>query len=204
MIGLQLAKLSTAYSKGIADILELEEDTVVNLLGVHGSTTVAAAGPASVGATEITAIVTVPDNSSANALAEQLYTKSFRDQMVSTTREVLAQTHGQSTVVGNLSVLAVSIKPEHMPDTTVTTTIATANSTAGISQSRGPLPGITTTFTVHYELATSSAAFLASTTAAPAIARATESQATWQFTGHSGLLFAWMLVAAGCVSTAAA
>jgi hypothetical protein len=191
---MQLTKLRTAYAQDIAGTLGVENGTVVDLFGHAGSTTVAAARPTGAAATEISAFVTVPDGSSTNALAEQLYTTSFRSRIVSTTQEVLAQSSSQVAVVGNLSAPAVSIKPERFVPKQPTTTVMTSTTTVASTTV------ITTTVKVHHDLSTSSEAFLASSTAAVSSAGMMESLATRQIAGYSRWLLAGVCVFAGVVS----
>merc|ERR1712107_122551 len=93
---------------------------------------------------KISSFTTVPSGSTANKMAEKLYTDSFRDQIVKLTEATLGG-GGAAFETGSLSAAAVAIKPERFIPLHPTTT-ATTTSTLEVTSTT---TFTTTTITVH-------------------------------------------------------
>merc|ERR1711933_573180 len=147
---------------------------------------------------KISAFVTVPAGSSANAMAEKLYADSTRELIKQTTEGVLSSS-GQQVLLGSVGVQTVAINPEPFSPLQSTTTATTSTRTSTISS--------TATYT-----STSTQRHLDMTTSTP-ITTMSEAAgaATTARDGHKGAaapisscvaIFVWAgLVAAGHSST---
>lgn len=170
-----LTGLQTMYAQDIAEVLAVTAKSIVDLSGHNASTTLEPRASNRV-STLIEAYTVVPEGSSANALAEQLYSSRFRSQILGSTIQVLAQHSSQDIVSGPLSVPTVAIKLERFipppPPTTRTTTETQTNtgtSTSTNTPTSTQLPELsssrsTTAAGLHEDLhTTASVAFLATT-----------------------------------------
>merc|ERR1719203_2340787 len=105
-------ELRGAYAEDLASTLEVAKASVQDLFGHAASSTVSGTVLSGQKGVKVSAFVTVPAGSSANALAEKLYTESFRSKIVGTTTEVLEQGDNQLALLGPLSVPGVAIRPQ--------------------------------------------------------------------------------------------
>jgi len=157
----QLSEMRSAFASSVAEVLGLDLMSVKDLFDEGGSSTAESARTAGGVGTKLSCFVTVPDGSSTNTMAGQLYTAAFRSDVVQATVAAL----GGSTVavMGTLSAPVVTINPEHFVPLELTTTITTLDTTVTTSSSSAA----TTTSTVHMDIRTTSEAFLSSSPPAP-------------------------------------
>merc|ERR1712066_164716 len=105
---------------------------VIDLFGDVASSSLSATVVAGRHGLKLTAFVTVPAGSSANAMAQELYTDATRELIKQTTEDVLSSDGGR-VLLGRVGVQTVAINPEHFsplqPTTTATTTRTTLTST---------------------------------------------------------------------------
>lgn len=157
----QLSEMRSAFASSVAEVLGLELMSVKDLFGEGGSSTAESSRTAGGFGTRLSCFVTVPDGSSTNTMAGQLYTAAFRGEVVQTTLQAL---DGSTVaVVGTLSAPVVTIKPEPFVPLELTTTVTTPVTTVTTSSS----VTATTTSAVHLDIRTTSDAFLASSSPAP-------------------------------------
>lgn len=167
------------YAQDIAEVLDVNVRSVVDLSGQNASVTLEPKGLDGV-ETKISAFTVVPEGSSANALAKQLYSSRFRSQILGSTIQVLAQHSSQDIVTGPLNIPVVAIKPERftpLPRTTATpartdivtstatSTVASTVATTASTETTTMLPeepsSSPTTSMLHEDLRTTQSAFLA-------------------------------------------
>merc|ERR1719491_2874720 len=133
--GSQSSALRTALAHSISSVLDVAEASVIDLFGHPGSSTLAAAMVAGRRGLKITSFVTVPDGSSANAMAEKLYTDAMRELIEETIRDLFGSS---SVLLGRVGVQAVAIKPEPFSPLQPTTTLTTSTKTTISSTTTQP------------------------------------------------------------------
>merc|ERR1712051_310781 len=149
--------LRSAYAQAIALALNMAGDSVVDLFGRKASSTLSATVFAGKTGLKISSFVTVPAGSSANAMAERLYTQALRSSIVKTTEGTLREHGSQSLSLGGVNVGAVAIKLEPFHPLQETTTLTTSTQTT----STGTLTETTETTTTrsrHLDISTSARA----------------------------------------------
>lgn len=128
------SELRAAFALDISSVLEVAKESVIDLFGNSASSTLAAATVAGRQGLKITAFVTVPASSSANAFANQLYTDRLRALIATTVEELLSS----PVLLGDVGVQTVAIKPEPFvplqPTTTATSTTGTTGSITGTTK----------------------------------------------------------------------
>lgn len=144
-----LADLNATYTRVLSQALSLEGSKLKDLYGNANSVSVEASRVAGASGAKVSTFTEVPAGSSAKAMAAQLYTDSFRSQIVDSTIAVLDHQGMQNVITWHLRAPMVSVKPEHFtplrPTTTMTTTTATSTSTTALPESTG-------TSTVQHDL----------------------------------------------------
>merc|ERR1712232_1078233 len=107
--GSKSSELRTAFAHDISSILSVAEASVIDLFGHAASSTLSAVVVAGKQGLKITSFVTVPEGSSANAMAEKLYT----DRMRASVKKTIEESLGSSPVLlGHVAVQTVAIRPE--------------------------------------------------------------------------------------------
>jgi hypothetical protein len=149
------ADLRSAYAKDLASTLGVAEASVLDLFGHGDSSTLSAASLSGQKGMRVSAFVTVPEGSSANALAEKLYTEGFREQIGNTTVDTLKD-GSRTALIGQPSVPEVSIHPEAFVPLKVTTTVLTTTTEAATS-TIVTMAATTTTTTAHKDVSSTKA-----------------------------------------------
>lgn len=151
--GTSSSVLRVAFARNISAALGVDAQAVKDLFGQTSSTSLTAAQVGGRRGLKITAYVTVPEGSSANALASLLYTEQLRQTLVETVRALLHP----PVVLGSVGVQTVSITPETfkplLPTTTATTTTMPP-STSTITRT-STLTSTVTTTKRHLDMSTS-------------------------------------------------
>lgn len=188
----QLSEMRSAFAERVAEVLELDLTAVKDLFGEGGSSTAEASRTAGGIGTRFSCFVTVPDGSSTNTMAEQLYTVSFRGDIVQ--RTVQALKGSTVAVVGTLSAPVVTVKPEPFVPREVTTTVTTLLTTTTVTTvTTSSSTAAMTTSTVHQDIRTTSETFLSSSSSVQ------PKNAALHGAGHVKAL-AWVLVlVSGCM-----
>merc|ERR1712066_238969 len=101
---------------------------VIDLFGDVASSSLSATVVAGRHGLKLTAFVTVPAGSSANAMTEKLYTDATRELIKQTTEDVLSSDGGR-VLLGRVGVQTVAINPEHFSPLQPTTTATTSTRT---------------------------------------------------------------------------
>jgi len=112
------ARAASAYVRRIAAACAVDERAVMNLYGVNGSVALTEAGL-------VEAYIRVPMNSSVNAMADRLYTASFKKSM----QEVAAKMLGAVPQTFEVNVQPKIFEPLPLPTSTSTTLTATGTTT---------------------------------------------------------------------------
>lgn len=142
--------LCAAFAHNISSVLEVAPASVIDLFGLPASSTLAAAVVAGRRGLQITSFVTVPDGSSANAMADKLYSSSMRATIVSTVEELLGSS---AVLLGRVGVQAVAIKPEPFSPLHPTTTMSTFTETTSSSITTVSVTGTSTrTSQPHHDM----------------------------------------------------
>jgi len=139
--GSQSSALRTAMARDISSVLEVDETSVIDLFGHPESSTLAAAMVGGRHGLKITSFVTVPDGSSANAMAEKLYTDAMRELIEETIKDLFGSS---SVLLGRVGVQAVAIKPEPFSPLQPTTTLTTSTKTTISSTTTQPTTATST------------------------------------------------------------
>merc|ERR1712066_725573 len=105
---------------------------VIDLFGDVASSSLSATVVAGRHGLKLTAFVTVPAGSSANAMAQELYTDATRELIKQTTEDVLSSDGGR-VLLGRVGVQTVAINPEHFSPLQPTTTATTSTRTTRTS-----------------------------------------------------------------------
>jgi len=98
---------------------------VVDLFDQANSSTLESARVAGIPGVKVSVFTTVQQGSSANVMAKELYTSSFRSLVITSTEGVLQRAGRQHAILGQLSAPVVGVKPERFVArkyTTLTTT----------------------------------------------------------------------------------
>lgn len=142
--------LRIAFARDISSVLEVAEASVIDLFGHPASSTLAAAMVAGRHGLKITAFVTVPDDSSANAMAVKLYTDGMRELIEQTIRDLFGSS---SVLLGHVGVQSVAIKPEPFSPLQPTTTPTTSTKITTSSTTTQPTTVTdTSTATKHHDI----------------------------------------------------
>merc|ERR1719203_900344 len=148
-------ELRGAYAEDLASTLEVAKASVQDLFGHAASSTVSGTVLSGQKGLKVSAFVTVPVGSSANALAEKLYTENFRSKIVNTTAEVLKRDGSGSKFLGRLVAPMVAIHPEPFVPLRPTTTVMTTSTVTSTGSSG--VVAFTTTTTIHKDITSSEA-----------------------------------------------
>merc|ERR1711933_263373 len=123
--GSSSSQLRAAFAHDISSVLGVAEESVLDLFGQEASSSLSAVVVGGRRGLKISAFVTVPAGSSANAMAEKLYADSTRELIKQTTEGVLS-TSGQHVLLGSVGVQTVAINPEPFSPLQPTTTTMTS------------------------------------------------------------------------------
>jgi len=153
-----VSDLEEAYANDIVSALGLDKDALKDLTGKVHSTTMTESTVAGSAGVKINAFTNVPDGSSAQTLANRLYTDVFRSTVVQTSLRVLGEHGMANAVLGHVHAPMVEVHPEQFhpvkPTTTTTKTTEALTTTTTTTIS-------TITATVQHDLpAETTAAFL--------------------------------------------
>jgi len=173
--------LSSELAHRISDAIG---SPVVDLFGQANTSTLEKARVAGIPGVKVSVFTTVPEGSSATAMAKELYATSFRNLVATLAEEVLQRDGNQNAIVGKLSAPVVAVKPERFVPrvhTTVTTTstftttattrnLRSTSTTAAIAVDEGR-----TTGSYHYDMSSTSKSELPS----PVSAATTSSGVSW-------------------------
>lgn len=117
-----LSVLSAELARDLSDTIGVP---VVDLFDQANSSTLESGRAAGIPGVKVSVFATVPEGSSANVMAKELYTSSFQSHVVTTAEGVLERAGKQNAILGQLSAPVVAVKPERFvprEHTTITTT----------------------------------------------------------------------------------
>jgi len=193
--GVVSTKLRAGLASDLSETLGVDSSIVLDLFGESASVTCVASRVAGRMSMKISAFVTVPADSTANALAAQIYTDAFRAKVGKTVKTVLSEEHEQLALLERVEVFTVALKPERFTPLQHTTTVLTTTqkiTTSTTIKTTSSVPATTTAVEttettrdaepVHRDI---------TTTQLPSVTGAAAGQhATFVVTAVSALIFA--------------